>query len=56
MGDNDLRALAAARARQVRDYFISVGKIDAERLFLAKDKADPAAKAGKGPRAFLNLQ
>ena len=55
VGENDLRALAAARAQQVRDYLISVGKIDPERLFLAKDKAD-AAKASKGPRVFLNLQ
>jgi Domain of Unknown Function (DUF748) len=55
VGDNDLRALAAARAQQVRDYFINTGKIDPERLFLAKDKAD-TTKAGKGPRVFLNLQ
>jgi hypothetical protein len=53
--DNDLRALAAARAQQVRDYFINTGKIDPERLFLAKEKADPT-KAGKGPRVFLTLQ
>ncbi len=56
LGDNDLRALAAARAQQVRDYFISVGKIDAERVFLAKDQADPVSKTGRGPRVFLNLQ
>jgi hypothetical protein len=54
VGDNDLRALAQARAQQVRDYFINVGKIDPERLFLAKEKADFAA--GKGPRVFLSLQ
>ncbi len=53
--DDDLRALAQARAQAVRDYFITVGKIDPERLFLAKDQTDPA-KAGKGPRVFLNLQ
>ena len=53
--DNDLRALAQVRAQQVRDYFITTGKIDPERLFLAKAQADPA-KAGKGPRVFLNLQ
>jgi hypothetical protein len=55
VGDEDLRALAQARAQQVRDYFITIGKIDPERLFLAKGEADPA-KAGKGPRVFLNLQ
>jgi hypothetical protein len=53
--DSDLGALAEARAQQVRDYFITTGKIDPERIFLAKEKAD-AAKAGKGPRVFLNLQ
>jgi hypothetical protein len=53
--DDDLRALAQSRAQQVRDYFITTGKIDPERLFLAKEKAD-AAKAGKGPRVFLSLQ
>ena len=55
VGDDDLRALAAARAQQVRDYFITVGKIDPERLFLAKDQTD-TAKAGKGSRVLLNLQ
>jgi outer membrane protein OmpA-like peptidoglycan-associated protein len=55
VGEEDLRALAQARAQQVRDYFITIGKIDPERLFLAKGEADPA-KAGKGPRVFLNLQ
>ncbi len=53
--DNDLRALAQARAQHVRDYFINVGKIDPERLFLAKNQAD-ATNAAKGPRVFLNLQ
>lgn len=55
VNDNDLRALGQARAQQVRDYFINIGKIDPERLFLAKDSSDPA-KAGKGPRVFLTLQ
>ncbi|MEO6993189.1 MAG: DUF748 domain-containing protein [Lacunisphaera sp.] len=55
--DNDLTALAHARAKAVRDYFINVGKINPERLFLAKDQKDAeAAKAGKGPRVFLELQ
>ena len=53
--EDDLRALAQARAQAVRDYFITVGKIDPERLFLAKNQSDPA-KAAKGPRVFLNLQ
>ena len=56
VGENDLRALATARSQQVRDYFITTGKIDAERLFLTKDTATPATPAGKGPRVFLSLQ
>lgn len=53
--DNDLRALAQARAERVREYFARVGKIAADRLFLAKDRAD-GEKQGKGPRVFLHLQ
>lgn len=57
--DNDLRALAQARAQQVRDYFTGAGKIPVERLFLATPTTaavTDAAKAGKGPRVFLQLQ
>ena len=55
--DNDLAALAHARAKAVRDYFINVGKINPERLFLAKDQKNAdAVKAGRGPRVFLELQ
>ncbi|HEY8994469.1 MAG TPA: hypothetical protein VIM71_07405, partial [Lacunisphaera sp.] len=52
--DNDLRALADARAQRVRDYFLNEGKISADRLFLASGNA--AAKENKGPRVFLSLQ
>jgi hypothetical protein len=57
--DHDLRTLAQARARQVRDYFSTTGKIAADRLFLSN--ANPTAvgdgsKTGKGPRVFLELQ
>ncbi len=52
--DNDLRALAEARAQRVRDYFLGSGGIAADRLFLAT--GNPAAKESKGPRAFLSLQ
>jgi hypothetical protein len=57
--DNDLRALARARAQQVRDYFATTGRIAADRLFLANATTTAvgnAAKAGKGPRVFLQLQ
>lgn len=52
--DNDLRALAAARAQRVRDYFLNEGRIAADRLFLTQDKG--GAKENKGPRVFLSLQ
>jgi hypothetical protein len=52
---NDLRELAQARAQSVRDYFTNVGKIAPDRLFLARDKVDPASEA-KGARVSLGLQ
>ncbi len=51
--DEDLRALAAARAQRVRDYFATEGRVAADRLFLAQGGA---AKENKGPRVFLSLQ
>jgi hypothetical protein len=70
VGDNDLRALAAARAQRVRDYLINTGHISSDRLFLAQNKdakeaasagaetvkPGAAIKRGKGPRVFLALQ
>ena len=52
---NDLRALAHARAERVRDYFVTQGGINAERLFLAK-ASETAKPEGKGARVFLELQ
>jgi hypothetical protein len=57
--ENDLRALAQERAQHVRDYFINVGKISGDRLFLSKATTAPAGQTehtGKGPRVFLELQ
>jgi hypothetical protein len=51
--DNDLRALADARAQRVRDYFLTAGGISADRLFLTQAR-EP--KENKGPRVFLSLQ
>lgn len=51
--DNDLRALADARAQRVRDHFLGEGGIAADRLFLTQAK-EP--KENKGPRVFLSLQ
>ncbi len=55
VNEDDLRALAQARAERVRDYFAGVGKIAVDRLFLAKDRTE-AEKQGRGPRVFLHLQ
>jgi hypothetical protein len=52
--DDDLRALADARAQGVRDYFQNVGQVAPDRLFLAHGQ--PAAQENKGPRVFLSLQ
>jgi len=53
--ENDLRALAQARAQGVRSHLIETGKIAPDRLFLAKDQRESAQPA-KGPRVFLRLQ
>ena len=52
--DNDLRALATARAERVRDQLINAGHIATDRLFLSQ--STDATKQNKGPRVFLNLQ
>jgi hypothetical protein len=56
VNDNDLRALAMARAAQVRDYLLTTGKIAAERLFLAQPSSTIPAKQNQGPRVFFELQ
>jgi hypothetical protein len=52
---DDLRALAAQRAEQVRDHFLTVGKIAQERLFMVKN-ANEAGRPARGPRVFLTLR
>jgi hypothetical protein len=49
---DDLDALAAARARHVRDQLVAAGHIAPDRLFLAKGQGGPAA----GARVLLTLQ
>jgi hypothetical protein len=67
VSEGDLRALAQAREHAVRDYFVTVGQIAPERLFLTKEKsgesatpvktgAERPAATGKGARVFLSLQ
>lgn len=51
---DDLRALAAARAQRVRDYFVQEGKVAPDRLFLTQAKEGQAEN--KGPRVYLSLQ
>jgi hypothetical protein len=51
---NDLRAVAATRAENVRDYLIETGRIAAGRIFLAQ--GTETVKQNKGPRVFLSLQ
>lgn len=53
--DDDLRALAQARAERVRAYFVEDGKIAPDRLFLAKNQP-AASKQDGGPRVFLTLE
>ncbi|MBP6864254.1 MAG: DUF748 domain-containing protein [Candidatus Didemnitutus sp.] len=51
---DDLRALAAARAQRVRDYFVQEGKVAPDRLFLTQAKEGQTEN--KGPRVYLALQ
>ena len=51
---DDLAGLAAARAQQVRDYFVKVGFINPGRLFLTRP--DDPSKLAHGARASLSLQ
>jgi uncharacterized protein DUF748 len=54
IGPDDLHALAADRARSVRDYLTAAGAVAAERVFLAES----APKEGRepAPRAWLELK
>ncbi len=54
--DDELRALALARATDVRDYLVNTGKIAPDRLFLAQPTKTTPAQLSRGPRVFLELQ
>jgi hypothetical protein len=54
VGDDDLRALANARARAVEAYLLEVGKVDAARLFLTSGSA--AGLRRNGSRVYLELR
>jgi uncharacterized protein involved in outer membrane biogenesis len=49
----DLRALGAKRAEQVRAYLVNTGHIAPDRIFLVQTND---AAGSKGPRVFLTLQ
>jgi hypothetical protein len=52
--DNDLAALASARARNVRNRLIESGHIAADRLFLSQ--STDLVRKNKGPRVLLSFQ
>jgi hypothetical protein len=52
--DADFAALAAKRAKAVRDYLVENGKAEAERVFLAE--AQTGTTKAQGSRAYLQLR
>jgi len=54
IAEEDYQALAAARAKAVREYFLQSGKVEAERLFLTEAK--PGSLKSEGSRVYLQLQ
>ena len=45
--DDDLRRLAVERASRVRDHFVTVGKVETERVFLVTPKTLPPERKEK---------
>ena len=54
VAENDLEALAANRAKAVREYLLQAGKVEASRLFLKEDQA--AGLRGDGSRVYLQFR
>jgi len=52
--DNDFEALAAERAKAVRTYLLSTGKVEAERVFLTQSQTGGVRTDGS--RAYLQFQ
>ena len=52
--EGDFSLLAAERAGRVKEYVLSTGKVEADRVFLANKTED--AKTTKGSRVYLNLR
>jgi hypothetical protein len=56
--DDDLRQLAQRRAQTVKDYFVTVGKLPPERLFLVEGGTGPSGQkpAGKASRVDFTIK
>jgi len=54
VSDEDIEQLATERAKNVQDYLIETGKVDAGRLFLKTSNAENLRH--EGSRAYLQLQ
>jgi hypothetical protein len=52
--DNDFTALASDRAKAVRDYLLSTGKVEAARLFLTENQ--PGGARSDGSRVYLQFR
>ena len=53
ISNSDFEALAAERAKAVRDYILLGGKVDADRLFLTRNQTGNVRQ--DGARAYLQL-
>lgn len=54
VGDSDFQALAAARARAVREYLVASGQVEPERIFLVEQQ--PGGVKTAGAKAYLQLK
>jgi uncharacterized protein DUF748 len=54
VSDADFQALAAARAKAVREYILQKGTVEADRIFLVESQ--PGGVKSQGNRAYLQLK
>jgi len=54
IAESDLTALAAERAKRVKEYVLQTGKVEAERVFLAEKPED--GNGARGSRVYLHLR
>lgn len=54
LNDSDYQALAAARAKVVREYILQSGKVETQRVFLTENQ--PGVVKTNGSRVYLQLQ